>query len=77
MPGAAPALLLTGPGGVGKTTVAFEVGAGDDHQAPRTQEQARPMAGEPFGDRLVVDTSGRSVAKVASAVLRRLGRDRC
>ena len=46
-----------------------EVGSGYDHQAPRTIEQSRRMAREGAGDRLVVDTSGRSVVEVARGVL--------
>lgn len=48
-----------------------EVGTGYDYQAPRTLEQARLMALEPGEDRLVVETSGRSVVEVACEVLRR------
>ena len=46
-----------------------EVGSGYDYQAPRTIEQSRRMARESAGDRLVVDTSGRSVVEVAREVL--------
>lgn len=50
-----------------------EVGSGYDYQAPRTLEQARIMAEQPDADRLVVDTSGRSVVGVAREVLARAG----
>ncbi len=50
-----------------------EVGSGYGHQAPRTLEHARIMGEEPAGDRLVVDTSGRSVVEVAREVMDRAG----
>jgi hypothetical protein len=46
-----------------------EAGSGYGRQAPRTIEQARRMAPEPLGDRLLVETSGRSVVEVAREVL--------
>lgn len=50
-----------------------EVGSGYDYQASRTLEQARIVAEQPAGDRLVVDTSGRSVVEVAREVVGRVG----
>jgi hypothetical protein len=50
-----------------------EVGSGYDFQAPRTIEQAHLMAREPTEDRLLIDTSGRSVVEVAREILDRAG----
>ena len=48
-----------------------ELGSGFTQHARRTVEQARAMDGEPEGDRLVVETTGRSVVDVAREVLDR------
>ncbi len=50
-----------------------EVGSGRDYQVPRTVEQACLMAREPGPDRLLVDTTGRTVWEVAREVLNRAG----
>lgn len=50
-----------------------EAGWGYGRQAPRTIEQARRMVLAPPGDRLLVETSGRSVVEVAREVLARAG----
>ncbi len=48
-----------------------EAGWGYGRQAPRTIEQARRMVLVPPRDRLLVETSGRSVVEVAREVLLR------
>jgi adenylylsulfate kinase-like enzyme len=50
-----------------------EVGSGYNYQAPRTIRQAHLMQRESAGDRLVVDTSGRTVGEVAQEILDRSG----
>ncbi len=50
-----------------------EVGSGYDDQVPKTIEQARLIERESAEDRLVIDTSGRSVIEVAREILARSG----
>ena len=50
-----------------------EVGSGYGYQAARTIEQVRFMEREPIGDRLVIDTSDRTVGEVAEEILDRAG----
>ena len=50
-----------------------EAGSGAEEQGRRSLETLRLMRGEPASERLIVETTGRSVAEVTGEVLRRGG----